>query len=117
MVTDRQLAQIAENRYRRRDVQPLAETVLQIRQRFSGKTNQKLRALQDQWSQLLEPEIAELSFPSGLREGTLIVSVATPAAKFAIEQVYRAVLLEQFASISGKSVRTIKCVLEDLPRE
>lgn len=112
MVTDQQLRQLAENRQRRATYTSLSELVDCTARHLNQSDHRRLKKAQELWLEVVEPELSALAFPSALRNGVLVVSVAEPAAKFTIEQIYRTPLLEQLRSVLGRSVRDIKCVLQ-----
>lgn len=113
MVTDLQLQKWARSRAGKSRCKLIGETVAIFQKRLTGTYNAKLSAAQELWPELVGPELAEETFPSALRNGTLIVTVAHTAAKFTIEQLLLTALLEQMHSSLGGHIRQIRCTLQE----
>ena len=114
MASDRQLEWIRDNRQYRQRHQPIGALVWDLA-RHAAKGTGQLESAQALWDEEIGAGFHGLAFPSALCGGILEISVTTPAAKFAIEQEHRNVLLEQFRSQLGSCVQDIRCVLQPLP--
>jgi predicted nucleic acid-binding Zn ribbon protein len=111
MYNDKRLRQLWLNVQRPLRYQPLGELVAPIRDKFSTTRNTHLAKIGNIWHELVGPDLADLCFPFALQSDILIVSVASPAVKFTIEQIYRQSLLDQVREQTGKRLNGIKCIL------
>ncbi len=114
MPNDRQLSWLAQNKRRKRVPAPIGEAINIFKQQLDKADSSKLSGAQLNWERIVGTELADLSFPSKLRNGILTVSVATSAATFMLEQLHRTAIVQQLQTELGRQVRDIKCVLQPL---
>jgi len=117
MVTDHQLRRLALNRTTPQRYLPLGRVLDKTHQKLTANSDHKLQAARNLWSELISPELASYTFPLALRNGVLVVSAQTAAAKFTIEQIHGPALLEELRSSVGKSVRGIRCIVQAPPAD
>jgi len=82
-----------------------------LREKLSDTRNKHLTQISAVWAEIVGPDLADLAFPYALQTDILNVSVASPAVKFTIEQVYRQTILDQVRELTGKRLREVKCTL------
>ncbi len=112
MYNDKRLHQLWINVQRPLRYQPLGELIDPIRDKFCSKKDTHLTRIGALWPELVGPDLVDLCFPFGMQSDILIVSVASPAVKFTIEQLYRQSLLDQIREQTGKRLKGIKCLLK-----
>jgi len=91
--------------------QPLGEIIAPIRDGLTRTPNKQLARISDLWVEIVGSDIADLAFPLALQCDILIVSVASPAVKFTMDQIYRQAIIDQVRDQTGKRIKDIKCVL------
>ncbi|NLX04473.1 MAG: DUF721 domain-containing protein [Phycisphaerae bacterium] len=117
MPSDRQLEWIARNGRWRANYRPIGELVAGVAKALAQSNSPKLKAIQAAWPEIVGTELADLSFPSALKGAIITVSVATPAAKFEIDQIYRSAVLDELRTRFGRGIHEIKCTLQTLPKQ
>jgi len=111
MYTDKRLHQLWLNIRRPRRYQPVGELLSPLRNQLSDPRKRGLDRIHAAWPEIVGPDLADLAFPSALQSDILIISVASPAVKFTVEQIYRSAILTQVREVAGKRIRDIKCTL------
>jgi predicted nucleic acid-binding Zn ribbon protein len=111
MYNDKRLHQLWLNVQYRQRYRALGEIIGPFREKLSDTRNKHLTEISEIWTDLVGPDLADLAFPCALRADILIVSVASPAVKFTIEQIYRQAILDQIRDQTGKRLKDIKCTL------
>jgi len=111
MYNDKRLHQLWLNVQYRQRYQPVGEIITPMREKLTDTRNKCLTQINAIWTDIVGSDLADLAFPYTLQTDTLMVSVASPAVKFTIEQVYRQTILDQVREQTGKRLRDIKCTL------
>lgn len=111
MYNDKRLHQLWLNVQYQQRYQPLGDIIAPLREKIADTRNKHLLQISEIWSEMVGPDICDLAFPYALRSDILVVSVASPAVKFTIEQIYRQAILEQVRDLTGKRLKDIKCTL------
>jgi hypothetical protein len=111
MYTDKRLHQLWMNCQYRQRYQPVSELIVPFREKLSDRKNKQLAQINSIWTDIVGPDLADLAFPYALNSDILIISVASSAVKFTVEQIYRQAILEQIREQTGKRIREIKCTL------
>ncbi|NLE30419.1 MAG: DUF721 domain-containing protein [Phycisphaerae bacterium] len=112
MYTDKRLQQLWLNVQRPLRYQPLGEIVDPMVSKLSNSRDKHLTKISNLWEKIVGADLADLAFPFALQSDILIVSVASPAVKFQIEQVYRQPILDQIRECTGKRLKDLKCTLK-----
>jgi predicted nucleic acid-binding Zn ribbon protein len=111
MYNDKRLHQMWINVQRPLRYQPLGELINPIQDKICAKKDNHLTRIGSLWPELVGSDLADLCFPFAIQSDILIVSVASPAVKFTIEQMYRQSLLDQIKEQTGKRLKGVKCLL------
>jgi NAD(P)H-nitrite reductase large subunit len=111
-ITDRQLRWLAENGRIRKRYGVLSDATDRVEKELTKSAKGPLRVAQTVWAEYFAgTELADLAFPSGLKNGTLEVSVTEPAVMFALQQMQGEALLEMLRQQVGLTVRDIRYTL------
>ncbi|MFA5865190.1 MAG: DciA family protein [Phycisphaerae bacterium] len=111
MYNDKRLHQLWLNCQYRQRYQPLGEIIAPLRTKLKDNRNKHLSQINAIWADIVGVDLADLAFPYDVHSGILIVSVASPAVKFTIEQIYRQAILDQVCEQTGKRLKDMKCTL------
>ncbi len=111
MYTDKRLHQLWMNCQYRQRSQPIGEMIIPLREKLTNTKDKQLAQINAVWVDIVGADLADLAFPYALQSDILIISVASPAVKFTVEQIYRQPILDQLREQTGKRIREIKCTL------
>lgn len=112
MYNDNRLQNLWTNGQYNLTAEPINDIVLTLRERFAGSDSNVLKAVKQNWQQIVGDELFDLCFPSRIQSDILKIAASTATVKFALEQMYRQTVLDHIRDLTGKRLKDLKCIVD-----